>query len=77
MDAAENDGAGFDFGRGTGELEAVAREVGQFLDLALLIIVGKNRGVLLSFERGDFVEDVRHGRIPCFLCGGGQPTSSI
>ncbi len=75
MDAAEDDGPGLHPGGGAGELEAVAGEVGEFLDVTFLVVVGEDRGVLFALELLDFLNDVEHGRDPCFLCGGGKPTS--
>ena len=53
-------------GRGAGQLQAVAGEVGKLLDVAVLIIVGENGRVFLSLELRDFADKIEHGRIPCF-----------
>src|SRR5262249_35300114 len=46
-------------------------EVGQFLNLALLVVVSQDGGVMAALESGDFLEEISHGRSPCFLCGAG------
>ena len=40
---------GLHLGGGAGQLEAVAGEVGQLLDLAVLVVVGQDGGVLAAF----------------------------
>ena len=51
MDAAKDDGPGLHLGGRAGQLEAVAGEVGQFLDFAFLVIVGEDGGVFALFQR--------------------------
>ena len=64
MDAAEDDGVGLHLRGGAGQLQAVAGEVGQFLDVAFLVVVGQDGGVFLGFEVTDFVEEIGHQRVP-------------
>ena len=75
MDPAEDDRAGVDPGRGPGQLEAVAGDVGQLLDLAVLVIMGQDRGVLALLEGEDLVVNVGQRRpFPCFYRGEEEPT---
>ena len=62
MHAAEHDRAGLDRRRGAGQLQAVAGEVGQVLDLAVLVVVCEEGGVFAGFERFDLVVDFDHRR---------------
>ena len=68
-----------DLGRLAGQLEAVAGDVGQFLDLALLVVVGEDGGADLLLEvedfGGDVVERRRAWQAPLFFSvAEGQPT---
>ena len=51
-------------------LQAVAGEVGQFLDLAVLVVMGQDRGVLFFLEFADFGGDVVND-------GGGHDQRSL
>jgi hypothetical protein len=50
VDAAKDDRRVVDLGRLAGQLEAVAGDVGQFLDFAFLVVVGEDDGVLAGLE---------------------------
>ena len=50
VDAAKDDGRGRDLGGGAGQFQAVAGEVGQLLDLAVLVVVGEDGGVVACLE---------------------------
>src|SRR5262249_48291937 len=67
VDAAEDDGRLVHLGRLAGQLEAVAGDVGQLLNLTLLIVVGEDDRVFAGLEGADFVDDVGHERGPCFV----------
>jgi hypothetical protein len=70
MDAAEDDRPGIHLGGRPGQLEAVARDVGEILDLPLLVIMGEDRGIFALFEGEDFVVNVGQIRsFPCFFRG--------
>src|SRR5204863_6746563 len=81
VDAAEDNGAGLHLGGGAGEVETVAIEIGQFLDLAVLVIVSEEGRVFAGLELLDFVEDVSqnggHGRLLVFCVAEDEPTSSF
>jgi len=59
--AAEGDDRGLGARRGLGQLEAVAHEVRQVLDLGLLVVVGQEHGVALLPEPGDLRQEVQGG----------------
>ena len=76
VDPAEDDGPGVNPGRRPGQLEAVAGDVGQLLDLAFLVIMGQDRGVLALLEGEDLVVDVGHGGLfLVFYVAEEEPTS--
>ena len=62
VDAAEGDDVGVGFFGFVGEAEGVADEIGDFLDVAGLVVVGEDDGVALFFEAQDFVLDGRGRR---------------
>src|SRR5260370_934092 len=70
MDPAENDDRVGAPGGGPGQVQAVAGKVGQFLDFAFLVIMGQEGRVVAGLEFLNFGDDVLHGGVPCFLCGG-------
>ena len=76
--AAEHDHRRIDLGGLAGELQAVAGDVGERLDLALLVVVGQDGGpeLLLEVENfgGHVVENSRHDRLLVFTVAEGQPT---
>jgi hypothetical protein len=67
VDAAKDDGRGLNLHGRAGEVETVAGVVGDGLNLAFLIVVGENGGVVFGFEVGDFVEKVLHGEKSLFF----------
>ncbi len=54
MDAAKGDDVRVGFGCLEGEAEGVTHEIGEFLNFALLVIVGEDDSVPLVFEFEDF-----------------------
>ena len=78
MHAAKDDGLGGHGRGGPGQLEAVAGKVGQFLDIAFLIVVGENRSVGAFLERKDFVDNVGHWQgFLVFSVAQEQPTARL
>ena len=67
VDAAEGDHVGFHLLGGLRELERVADEVGEVLDLGLLVVVGQDHGVALALDARDrgleIVGEVRGRRV--------------
>ena len=61
VDPAEDDRRRLDPRREAGQLQAVTRVVGQFLDLAVLVVVGQDRRVLAPAEGVDLVVNVGLG----------------
>jgi hypothetical protein len=62
VDAAEADDVRRRLGRLLAELERVTHEVGEILDLRLLVVVGQEHGVALLLEPADLVLDLVGGR---------------
>jgi hypothetical protein len=56
-DAAEGDDFAVEFPGFAGEFEAVADDVGEFLDLGFLVVVGEDDRVALALQREDLVGD--------------------
>src|SRR5262249_3378773 len=71
VDTAEHNGIGLYLRGGPSQLQTIAGEVGQFLNLALLVVVSQDGSVVAALEGGGFLEEISHGRSPCFLCGAG------
>src|SRR5262249_41656838 len=67
VDAAEDDGRRLHGGGDAGQLQAVAGVVGQFLDFAVLVVVGEDGGVFAVLQARDFRQEVYHGRVSLFL----------
>ena len=53
VDAAEGDHVGFHLLGGLRELERVADEIGEVLDLGFLVVVGQDHGVALALDARD------------------------
>ena len=70
VDAAEGDHLRVGPGGGLAELQAVAYEVGQVLDLGILVVVGEDDGVALGAQAGDLRRQVQGG-IDGLQGGGG------
>src|SRR5262249_22130968 len=64
VDTAKDDGSGPYLCSCPGQLEAVAGEVSQLLNLAFLVIVSQNRCVFANLEGCYFVKDVVHEEGP-------------
>ncbi len=57
-DAAKSDHLGIGRGRLARQIEAVADEIGEVLDLGLLVIMGEDHGVPLALQARDLGEQV-------------------
>ena len=55
------------FGRCLRELQRIADEVGEILDLGLLVVVRQDHGVALALERADLGLELggRHAEVGC------------
>jgi hypothetical protein len=58
VDAAEQDDVGVGLLGGLGELERIPDDVGDVLDVGLLVVVRQDDGVALAAERVDGAEEI-------------------
>lgn len=63
MNSAEGDDFGIGFLSFISEAEGVADVIGNILDGADLVIMGKNDGVLLLFEAKNIFLEIKNGRV--------------
>src|SRR5438094_553766 len=67
MDAAEDNGRASHPRGDTGELQAIAGEIGELLDFAILVVVSEDGGVFAGLEGLNLLDQIGHEGFPCFL----------